>query len=624
MTWAGRAGPIRKVALVAAPWTLFNRPSIQIAVLKAYLDRHLAEVPVTALNLFVDIAEKTGFETYHALSQRTWLAECVYAALLYPERSAQIKAWFERQARTTPGLKDKAFERLVEDVAGATDDVLNQVDWKAFDLMGFSVSLCQLTATLYFIEKTKKINQDAVVVVGGSTFSGPRARDYLDAFESIDFIVSGEGELPLQGLIQGLNSGRGGEAIADIPGVVGRSRPAAPKNAFAQLPSLETLPVPDFADYFERLNRFAPERRFFPSLPVEASRGCWWQRTSSGDGTRGCAFCNLNLQWQGYRKKAPLQVAGEIDTLTTRHQTLSIVFTDNVMPAAREGDLFDRLGGLCKDLRLFGEIRADTPFTALQRMQRSGLHEVQVGIESLSNCLLRKMNKGTTVIQNLEIMKHCETLGLVNRSNLIVGFPGSSENDVEETMRTLDFALAYQPLKTVTFWLGLESPVWRSYRNYKIKSVYNHPGYRVLFPEETAADLTFVIQSYRGDVSAQRRLWRRVEKKVRSWHRDYTALRAEPFEGPILGYRDGGTFLIVKQRRPGNAAVTHRLTGLSREIYLYCHTNRSIRRILNKFPGLTEDKLMPFLRMMVDKRLMFGQDRRFLSLASPVKAHAAL
>ena len=47
-------------------------------------------------------------------------------------------------------------------------------------------------------------------------------------------------------------------------------------------------------------------------------------------------------------------------------------------------------------------------------MRSAGMTEVQVGIESLSSKLLKKMSKGTTAIQNLEIMKNCEALGLQN------------------------------------------------------------------------------------------------------------------------------------------------------------------------------------------------------------------
>ena len=34
------------VALVSAPWPLFNRPSIQLGTLKAYLSRHIADLQV--------------------------------------------------------------------------------------------------------------------------------------------------------------------------------------------------------------------------------------------------------------------------------------------------------------------------------------------------------------------------------------------------------------------------------------------------------------------------------------------------------------------------------------------------------------------------------------------------
>ena len=45
-----------------------------------------------------------------------------------------------------------------------------------------------------------------------------------------------------------------------------------------------------------------------------------------------------------------------------------------------------------------------------------------LGIEALSTRLLEKLNKGTTAIQNLEIMKHCEALNISNISNLILCF----------------------------------------------------------------------------------------------------------------------------------------------------------------------------------------------------------
>jgi len=127
---------------------------------------------------------------------------------------------------------------------------------------------------------------------------------------------------------------------------------------------------------------------------------------------------------------------------------------DNLLPLKTSRDIFSRIERLGKDFRLFGEIRATTPGRVLEVMQAAGMQGVQIGIEALSTRLLKKLNKGTTAIQNIEIMKHCEMTGITNSSNLILYFPGSDQEDVIETLRNLDFVLPFRPLKIVHFWLG--------------------------------------------------------------------------------------------------------------------------------------------------------------------------
>ena len=216
---------------------------------------------------------------------------------------------------------------------------------------------------------------------------------------------------------------------------------------------------------------------FFPTLPVETSRGCWWKRAAGSAKVTGCAFCNLNLQWDGYRSKPAYQVAAEIDYLTGRHQTLSVAIMDNVLPKKNAIDMFEQIAGLKKDLRLFGEVRATTPWRELKAMANCGMREVQIGIEALS-----------------------------------MQFPGSSESDVAETLRTLEFALPFYPLKAVDFWLGLESPVWRHPKKFGIRAVFNHPNWSFLFPEEIHRNLPLMIQAYRGDLTHQKKIWQPVKK----------------------------------------------------------------------------------------------------------------
>ncbi|MEN8807596.1 MAG: hypothetical protein ABF291_08975, partial [Desulfobacterales bacterium] len=197
----------------------------------------------------------------------------------------------------------------------------------------------------------------------------------------------------------------------------------------------------------------------------------------------------------------------------------------------------------------------------------------------------------------------------------ILHFPGSDQEDVDETLHNLEFAQPYYPIQCVRFWLGLGSPVWSNPVNFGLRSINNHPNWATLFPPEVFTMVRFPLQSYRGDRTVQQKLWRPVQAKVKHWKRAYTELHQGSFYKPILGYYDGGEFLVIRQRRFRADTLTHRLVGSSRKIYLFCKQPRALAEIQARFPKITTDQLLDFLHMMVGKKLMFDENRRFLSLA---------
>jgi hypothetical protein len=215
-------------------------------------------------------------------------------------------------------------------------------------------------------------------------------------------------------------------------------------------------------------------------------------------------------------------------------------------------------------------------------------------------------------------MKNCEALGIANMSNLIIHFPGSTRQEVDETLHAIDFAMAFRPLKPVGFWLGLGSPVWHNPKAFGIKAVYNHPNWAYIFPGELCRSMCFMIQAFRGDRGYQKTLWRPVQQKIRKWEQAYHRLHSSPMSLPILSFRDGRDFLIIRQRRFNTEPMTHRLTGTSRSVYLFCQKHRSLKRIRDQFPAIPQDQIVVFLKMMVDKKLMFAEWDKYLSLAVPV------
>ena len=610
-----------QIALISTPWPLFNRPSVQLGTLKAYLKARIPNLQIDTFHFYLQLAEAIGYHTYHEISERTWLAESIYAALLYPRRHQQAERLFRKESAGRARLQKIEFKVLTRKIKKATVAFVHSQNWRAYGLIGVSILLCPLTSALYVIKHIKKKFSKVTIVVGGALTPAVAAPALLKGFADIDMVVYGEGELPLYHIIQDLRRSSSEPRRTAIKGVFTRQTDAGQPTAaaFAQLKHLYDLPAPDYDAYFSLLKTFKPHRRFFPILPVESSRGCWWKQPAGSDQVTGCAFCNLNLQWDGYRSKTANQVAADIDYLTGRHQILSVALMDNTLPPKNAHKIFTQVANLNKDLRLFGEVRATTSLKELTAMRDCGMHEVQIGIEALSSNLLKKLHKGTTAIQNLEIMKNCEALGIRNISNLILQFPGSDEDDVAATLHALEFALPFYPLKAVRFWLGLESPVWRNPKAYGIKAVFNHPNWSYLFPDKIFRSVPFLIQTYRGDLTYQKKIWKPVRKKVSDWQKQYAEIRKDQGDGPILSLRDGGNFCIIRQQRIKDEPAVHRLTGASRQIYLFCQKHRPTKAICAAFPNVPDDAIVNFLKLMVDKKLMFTEKNRYLSLAAPVR-----
>jgi hypothetical protein len=416
----------------------------------------------------------------------------------------------------------------------------------------------------------------------------------------VDDCITGEGERPLLALVASL---RGNTAASPAQVFAADPQVADPADTPkpAAIGDLDTLPLPDYSDYFAELA--ASGLNFIPHLPVEFSRGCWWNR---------CAFCNLNLQWQGYRHKSADRMLAEIRTLTSRHRCLDFFFTDNALPPAEAGPLFQALAAEPVDRRFFAEIRAMRQSDHYALYRRGGLTEVQVGVEALSDSLLVRLRKGVRAIDNLAAMKNALENDLCLAGNLILEFPGSTPAEVEETLTALAAALPFPPLEPATFFLGQGSPVHADPHTFGLTAVTRHANYRALYPGTLLDRVPMLIRAGRGDRVRQRRLWAPVRRAMRAWqdfHRGRTSRQ------PALCYRDGGDFLIIRQERPGQPVLHHRLQGTSRAIYLHCRQPVEQKELLQTFKRVKEEHLIRFLADLTHKHLLFQDDGRCLALA---------
>lgn len=612
-----------RLALISMPWPLANRPSIQLGTLKSFIENKAADVKIDCHHPYLEVGNLLGLKAYNDIAERTWVAESVYAYLFNPTGRPEITDLVAKEYSAKAKGDPPDLENISRQIHRLHQKKHLSLPWSSYDLIGFSICLSQLTSSLYMIREIRNHHPRCPIVVGGSSCAGELGYSLLANSPEIDFVASGEGELPLLTLINRIKKG---DFKGDDPaGLLWRdNRGNINGGGLKQLLNLKELPVPDYSDYFEQLRGQSRLSNLIPNLPVETSRGCWWHRVKSGSVDRACKFCNLNLQWRGYRSKEPIQVAREMEELASKHSSLKFSFTDNILDSRKLKGLFKSITDIDRSFEIFTELRASLSRGDLIQMRKAGVNQVQIGVEALSTRLLDKINKGTTAIQNMEMMKHCEELGIEHSSNLILGFPTSDGNDVEETLNNLKFVLPYQPLRKVLFWLGQNSPVHLHPEQFGIRSVANHPHYKKLLPHSLAESLCLMIKTYRGDRTKQKKLWRPVARELAIWQERYQSLRKDHFPAPLLGYRDGGDFLLIRRRTKDYEMETFRLKGSSRGIYRFCETRRTQGQILHKFPSLSFDKVQNFISHMVAKRLMFREGEQVLSLAVNEEPHKVL
>jgi len=587
-----------RVALLSMPWALFNRPSIQLGTLKAYLETD-ESIQVNTFHPFLDTAYRFGTKTYRLLSKDSWAGEALYAPLLFPEQYEQAKNLFLQR------LKKRGFSRHFPDYDKLQGELQNSLEnivdkiHTGYDLVGFSVCFNQLFASLLVAKKLKERNSSFTIVFGGSSCVGKMGHSLLDNFPWIDFVIDGEGEKPLHRLCRIL----AGRTLKQSRQIVSRTGNGPLAND-VEIKDMNRLPLPDYGDYFTEMNSLFQSEPFIPTLPIEFSRGCWWNK---------CTFCNLNLQWRHYRSKKSDRCMAEVEELAKKYHCLNFTFTDNALPVKESDLFFHRLAEGDVDYRFFAEIRAITDKNRIKQYRQGGLSSIQVGIEALSSSLLNRLGKGTTAIENIAVMRNSAESGITLDGNLIIEFPGSTNEEVDETLNALDYVLPYHPLISASFFLGYSSPVYSQPKKYGIQAVTHHSNNRKLFPGHILKNLELLIRGYRGDRQAQRLLWKPVFEKLKTWH-SFHITRDKDDIAP-LSFRDGGSFCIIRQELPDGKVLQHRLKGASRSIYIYCTTIRTLDEIADTFNRIPTEKIRSFLDDLTKKYLVFSEKNRYLSLA---------
>jgi len=141
-----------------------------------------------------------------------------------------------------------------------------------------------------------------------------------------------------------------------------------------------------------------------------------------------------------FRSRSSNLIVDEMELLHKRYGAKEIKFYDDLFNISEK-----RVVAICREIRR-RELdiswscmcRADTMTEKMAlEMQKAGCWQVDFGIESGSQKILDQMQKGLTVAQSKEGIKHVKSAGMRVRAYFIVGMPGETAKTLYDTQRFL-------------------------------------------------------------------------------------------------------------------------------------------------------------------------------------------
>jgi radical SAM superfamily enzyme YgiQ (UPF0313 family) len=270
---------------------------------------------------------------------------------------------------------------------------------------------------------------DIPIVMGG-----PHVTSFPDTTlhecASVDILIPGEGERPFVDVLQCLGNGRPLDTVQGLmfrgsEGAMVATPPRDPER------NLDVFPHPARHIYQNDLYIPLPNQsRRRPATTVITSRGCPYGR---------CKFCYQGGRYASpYRRRSPENVVDEIARLARDLGMREIIFwDDNFCVNAQWIEAFCNLVDQQRiDMTWTVQSRVNTVTQdMLKRMAASGCYNVYFGLESGSQHMLDRVNKGITLEESRRAVKWARQAGMEIRGSFIFGMPGETPEIAEETLR---------------------------------------------------------------------------------------------------------------------------------------------------------------------------------------------
>jgi ribosomal peptide maturation radical SAM protein 1 len=433
------------------PFADWHRPSFALSQLAALTRLEFpdeADVEVHYLNQ--DFASYLGVPTYAAMAGdvdhlMTGMGDWLFRQIAFPGLRDNSEQYFNRYYL---GPRWRSFRQQVMGIRDELEkfcvELIDRYHLDGADVIGFTSMFAQNVGSIAMARLIKERNKSAIIVFGGANCETPMGEIVAKNLACVDYVFSGPALKSFPEFLRCLIRGDT-EAVRDIQGVLchgaGRAGGRPPIGAERDI---DDFFEPDYQSFVTSLTSkpdlvAAQTENTKPILYFETSRGCWWGARSH------CTFCGLNGLTIDYRTMSPEVALRQFRWLFSfAPWCTNFHCVDNIMPKSYPRDVFPQLDRP-PGATLFYEVKLPLSEKDLHALADAGVTYVQPGIEALSTETLQLMRKGTTAFHNLQFLKNCSRFGIDPAWNLLVGFPGESEQVYEKYAADIPLLVHLRP-----------------------------------------------------------------------------------------------------------------------------------------------------------------------------------
>jgi len=359
------------------------------------------------------------------------------------------------------------------------------------DIIGFGALTPNIRRAIAWAKYAKE--QGKITVMGGPHASVDQGI-FLDSGH-FDYVIKGECEETFPQFVKAIESDQDSELekVAGLAGV--RDGHVWVDNAAPPLiKKLDELPLParhllPMESYF----KVNPEKLIY----IFTTRGCPFK----------CIFCQKELTGRGFRVRSVELIVDELEQIVKGYDPGVILFVDEILTLRKK-----RIHEMCDEIIRRGlkfewiaNTRADcVDYPLLKHMHRAGCRRIYYGWESGSQRMLDVLKKDLTPEAIVEAAKMTRRAGIWAKVYLIVGSPGETPEDIEETEKVLRLAgpdlvriSVFNPLIGTESWDGYTANIDVSdlRENYvsSNRSAYKHENFSQLELEELRKNM---VRSY--------------------------------------------------------------------------------------------------------------------------------